>query len=102
MIINERFFSLCLEKLKEKQIELGEITGTKKEYSPMREALKEKGIIKEDDQKEDQKEDLIYELYTVAYFGVKYLNCSFFEAWNGDYLDLYEALIFKIKYGGDD
>lgn len=97
-MINERFFSLCLEKLKEKQIELGEISGTKKEYSPMREALKEKGIIKED----DQKEDLIYELYSVVYFGVDHLNCSFYEAWNGDYIDLYEALIFKIKNGGDD
>jgi hypothetical protein len=97
-MINERFFSLCLEKLKEKQIELGEITGIKKEYSPMREALIEKGIIKED----DHKADLIYELYKVACFGVRYLNCSFYEAWNGDYIDLYEALIFKIKYGGDD
>ncbi|OFV72114.1 hypothetical protein [Acetobacterium wieringae] len=96
--MNERFFSYCLKKFREKQDELGKIIGAEKEYSPMKQALKEKGLIKED----DHREDLLYEIYQVVCFAVKQLNCSFFEAWNGDYIDIYEALIFKIKNGGDD
>ncbi|OXS26400.1 MULTISPECIES: hypothetical protein [Acetobacterium] len=96
--MNERFFSYCLKKFREKQDELGKFIGAEKEYSPMKQALKEKGLIKED----DHREDLLYEIYQVVYFAVEQLNCSFFEAWNGDYIDIYEALIFKIKNGGDD
>ena len=90
--MNERFFSYCLKKFREKQDELGKFIGAEKEYSPMKQALKEKGLIKED----DHKEDLLYEIYQVVYFAVKQLNCSFFEAWNGDYIDIYEALILSL------
>jgi hypothetical protein len=94
--MNERFFLLCLDKLSEKQEELAQIIGVEKEYSPMMEALKEKGMIQE----EVEKGDMIEELYRVARFAAWRLNCSFIEAWNSDYIDIYEALIFETRNGG--
>jgi hypothetical protein len=97
VIVNEWFFSYCFEKLNEKQKELDELN-EEKEFSPMKEALKERGIIKE----EDEQKSIIEDLQGACLLASKCLNCSYLDAWNADYIDLYEGLIFWIRNGGDN
>lgn len=67
-----------------------------KKESKFDQYFKEKGYEKEDE-KENQKKTLISNvLYDVSY-AIKFLGCSFVEAWNTDYLDLAEMIVHKMK-----